>query len=85
MSICLTNHKLKTSCPVKFEYTNLMLLDLGSQASSYHCKYMCIIENRQRGTSMPDDMEQAHIKMTGQTDNEHIDISFIYHWYSFLF
>jgi hypothetical protein len=46
---------------------------------------MRIIENRQRGTSMPDDMEQAHIKMTGQIDNEHLDISFIYHWYSFLF
>jgi hypothetical protein len=85
MSICLTNHKLKTSCPVKYEYPNLMLLDLGSQASSCHCKYTRIIENRQRGTSLPDDMEQAHIKMTGQTDNEHLDISFIYHWYSFLF
>jgi hypothetical protein len=46
---------------------------------------MRIIENRQRGTSMPDDMEQAHIKMTGQTDNEHLGISFIYHWYSFSF
>jgi hypothetical protein len=46
---------------------------------------MRIIENSQRGTSLPDDMEQAHIKMTGQTDNEHLDISFIYHWYSFLF
>ena len=51
---------------------------------SYHCKYMRIIENRQRGTSLPDDMEQAHIKMIGQIDNEHLDISFIYHWYSFL-
>jgi hypothetical protein len=29
-------------------------------------------------------MEQAHIKMTRQTDNEHLGISFIYHWYSFL-
>jgi hypothetical protein len=29
-------------------------------------------------------MEQAHIKMTRQTDNEHLDISFIYHWYSVL-
>jgi hypothetical protein len=82
-SICLTNHKLKTSCPVKYEYPNLMLLDLGSQASSCHCKYMRIIENRQRDTSMPNDMEQAHIKMIGQTDNEHLGISFIYHWYIF--
>jgi hypothetical protein len=35
------------------------------------------------GTSVPDDMEQAHIKMTGQADNEHLDISFIYYLYSF--
>jgi hypothetical protein len=46
---------------------------------------MRIIDNRQRGTSVPDDMEQAHIKITGQIDNEHLGISFIYHWYSFLF
>jgi hypothetical protein len=46
---------------------------------------MRIIENRQQGTSMPDDMEQAHMKMTGQADNEYIDISFIYHLFSFLF
>jgi hypothetical protein len=25
---------------------------------------------------VPDDMEQAHIKITGQTDNEHLNISF---------
>jgi hypothetical protein len=85
MSICLTNYKLKTLCPMKYEYLNLMLLDLESQASSCHCKYTRIIENRQWGTSWPDDMEQAHIKMTGQTDNKHLGISFIYHWYSFLF
>jgi hypothetical protein len=48
-------------------------------------QYTRIIENRQRGTSVPDDMEHAHIKITGQTDNEHLGISFIYHWYSFLF
>jgi hypothetical protein len=46
---------------------------------------MRIIENRQWGTSVPDDMEQSHIKMTRQTDNEQLGISFIYHWYSFLF
>jgi hypothetical protein len=46
---------------------------------------MCIIENRQWGTSMPDDMEQAYIKMTGQADNELLDIFFIYHLYSSLF
>jgi hypothetical protein len=77
MSICLTNYKLKTSCPVKYEYPNLMLLDLESQASSCHCKYACIIENRQRGTSVPDDMEQAHIKMTGkQTMNTSASLLF---------
>ena len=54
-----------------------MLLDLESQASSCHCKYIRIIENHQRDTSVPDDMEQAHTKMTGQADNEHLDISFI--------
>jgi hypothetical protein len=31
------------------------------------------------GYLLPDDMEQAHIKMTRQIDNEHLDISFIYH------
>jgi hypothetical protein len=62
-----------------------MLLDLEFQASSCHYKYTHIIENRQWDTSLTDDMEQAHIKMTGQTDNEHLGISFIYHWYSFLF
>jgi hypothetical protein len=70
---------------MKYEYPNLMLLNLESQASSCHCKYTRIIENRQRDTSVSDDMEQAHIKMTGQTDNEHLVISFIYYWYSFLF
>jgi hypothetical protein len=45
---------------------------------------MHIFENRQRGISVPDDMEQAHIKMTGQADNKHLDISFICHLFSFL-
>jgi hypothetical protein len=45
---------------------------------------MHIIENRQRGTSVPDDMEQSHMKMTGQADNEHLNISFICHLFSFL-
>jgi hypothetical protein len=68
--------------PREYEYSNLMLL---YYASSCHYKYTRIIKNRQWGTSMPDDMEQAHIKMIGQVDNEHLDISFIYHLYSFLF
>jgi hypothetical protein len=70
---------------MKYEYPNLMLLDLEFQASSYNCKYTRIIENRQRGTSVLDDIEQAHIKMIEQTDNKHLGISFIYQWYSFLF
>jgi hypothetical protein len=37
------------------------------------------------GYLFPDDMEQAHIKMTRQIDNEHFGISLIYHGYSFLF
>jgi hypothetical protein len=57
---------------------------LRSQESSFHCKHTCIIENA-NGYFLPDDVEQAHIKMTRQTDNEHLDISFIYHRYSFLF
>jgi hypothetical protein len=51
---------------------------LRSQASSCHYKYTRIIENRQWGTSVPDDIEQGHIKMIGQTENEHLGISFIH-------
>jgi hypothetical protein len=29
---------------------------------------------------VPDDMEQAHIKMTGQADNEHLDISIAFYF-----
>jgi hypothetical protein len=72
----------------------LTALARGTMASLDWCNFrdgftlweiQCIIENHQRGTSVPDDMEQAHIKMTGQADNEHLDISFIYHLFSFLF
>jgi hypothetical protein len=82
-SICLTNHKLKISCPVKYECPNLMLLDLGPKQVlvivSIH-----VSSRTPMGYLLPDDMEQAHIKMTRQIDNEHLDISFIYHWYNFL-
>jgi hypothetical protein len=55
-----------------------MLLNLESQASSCHCKYTRIIENHQRGTSNPNDMEQAHIKMIGkQTMNTLASLLFI--------
>jgi hypothetical protein len=82
-SICLTNNKLKISCPVKYEYPNLMLLDLGPKQVlvivSIH-----VSSRMPTGYLLPDDIEQAHIKMTRQIDNEHLHISFIYHWYSFL-
>jgi hypothetical protein len=69
---------------VKYEYPNLMLLDLGPKQVlvivSIH-----VSSRTPMGYLFPDDMEQAHIKMTRQIGNEHLDISFIYHWYSFLF
>jgi hypothetical protein len=74
---------LKISCPVKYEYPNLMLLDLGPKQVlviiSIH-----VSSRMPTGYLLPDDMEQTHIKMIRQTDNEHLGISFIYHWYSFL-
>jgi hypothetical protein len=69
---------------MKYEYPNLMLLDLGPKQVlvivSIHVSLRMPTEYL-----LPDDMEQAHVKMTIQIDNEHLNISFIYHWYSFLF
>jgi hypothetical protein len=69
---------------VKYEYPNLMLLDLGPKQVliiiSIH-----VSSRTPTGYLLPDYIEQAHIKMTRQTDNEHLVISFIYHGYSFLF
>jgi hypothetical protein len=69
---------------VKYEYPNLMLLDLGPKQVvvivSIH-----VSSRTPMGYLLLDYMEQAHIKMTRQTDNEHLGISFIYHGYSFLF
>jgi hypothetical protein len=66
-----------------YEYPNLMLLDLGPKQVlvivSIH-----VSSRTPTGFLLPDDLEQAHIKMTRQIDNEHLGISFIYHWYSFL-
>jgi hypothetical protein len=66
-----------------YEYPNLMLLDLGPKQVlvivSIH-----VSSRTPTGHLLPDDMEQAHIKMTRQIDNGHLDISFIYHGYSFL-
>jgi hypothetical protein len=63
---------------MKYEYPNLMLLDLGPKQVlvivSIH-----VSSRTANGYLLPNDMEQAHIKMTRQTDNELLDISFIYH------
>ena len=58
-------YKLEISCPLNTRSaphsTQVQLL-----VSSCHCKYMCIIENRQRGTPCPMTQELSHIKMTRQ-------------------
>jgi hypothetical protein len=61
---------------MKYEYPNLMLLDLESQASSYHCKYTRIIENSQQGTSVPDDMEPTSKWQDKQTMNTSASLLF---------
>src|SRR5215216_6007339 len=53
--------------------------------SSCHSKYMCIIENRQRGTPCPMIRKNPHIKMTRQADNEHLSNLLIYHGKMVLF
>jgi hypothetical protein len=68
----------------EYEYPNLMPLNLEPQAMLLSLLVYMYHRNRQWGTSVPDDMEQAHVKMIGQTDNEHLDISFICHLFSFL-
>jgi hypothetical protein len=69
---------------VKYDYPNLMLLDLGPKQVlvivSIH-----VSSRTPTGYLLHDVMEQAHIKMIRQTDNEHLGVSFIYHGYSFLF
>jgi hypothetical protein len=58
---------------------NRMLLNLGPNQLlvivSIH-----VSSRTPTGYLLPDNMEASHIKVTGQTDNEHLDISFIYHW-----
>ena len=57
---------------------------LWSQVSSFHCKYMRIIENRQRGTPYTYYRSYPITKMTRQADNEHLSDLFIYFVHSFL-
>ena len=49
---------------------------LKSLANSCHCKYMCVIENRKRGTFRPE-VWFAHTKTARQTDSGHLDISLL--------
>jgi len=49
---------------------------LSSITSSCHCKCMCIIENRKRGTSRPE-VWFAHTKTTRQADSGHLGISLL--------
>ena len=56
---CLTKYKSEISCPLYTRAaphaTQVQLLE-----SSCHSKYMCIIENRQRGTPCPMTQELSH-------------------------
>ena len=81
---CLTKYKSEILCPL---YTRAAphATQVQSPVSSCHCKYMCIIENRQRGTPCPMIRKNPHIKMTRQEDNEHLSNLLIYHGKMVLF
>ena len=81
---CLTKYKLEISCPL---YTRAAphATQVQSPVSSCHRKYMCIIENRQRGTPCPMIRKNPHIKMTRQAYNEHLSNLLIYHGNMVLF
>ena len=82
-SICLTKYKLAISSPLNTR-PHLMHTQLWIQASSCHCKYLHIIENRQRGTPCTWYRSFPITKMTRQADNEHLNDLFIYYMHSFL-
>src|SRR3954468_657762 len=82
-SICLTKYKLAISCPLNTRATP-RAAQLQSPVSSCHSKYMCIIENRQRGTPCTWYRSYPITKMTRQANNEHLSDIFIYYVYSFL-
>jgi hypothetical protein len=71
--------------PLENECLHQMLLNSEYKVNSFHCKYNSIIENLNRGTSFPMIKELSHTKMIRQTDNEHLDISFITIGYSFYY
>ena len=83
-SICLTKYKLEISCPLNTRAAP-HATQVQSPVSSCHRKYMCIIENRQRGTPCPMIRKNPHIKMTRQADNEHLSNLLIYHGKMVLF
>ena len=83
-SICLTKYKLAISYPLSTRAAP-HATQLQSPVSSCHSKYMCIIENRQRGTPCPMIRTNLHIKMTRQADNEHLSNLLIYHGNMVLF
>src|SRR4051812_42366495 len=74
-SICLTKYKLAISSPLNMR---------GTPHASCHCKYMSIIENRQRGTPCTWYRSYPITKMTRQAYNEHLSDLFIYYMHSFL-
>ena len=84
MRICLTSCKLRISCPLNTRAAP-HATQVQSPVSSCHRKYMCIIENRQRGTPCPMIRKNPHIKMTRQADNEHLNNLLIYHGNMVLF
>src|SRR4051812_46174475 len=61
-----------------------MLLNFWSPVSSFHSKYMCIIENRQRGTPCTWYRSYPITKMTRQADNEYLSDLFICYLHRFL-
>jgi hypothetical protein len=64
---------------LEYEYLNRMLLDLGPKQVlvivSIH-----VSSRTPTGYLLPDDMEAFPYQNDKTIDNEHLDISFIYHW-----
>jgi hypothetical protein len=63
----------------EYEYLNRMLLDLGSK------QVLVIVSTHVSSTTptgylLPDDMAAFPYQNDKTTDNEYLDISFIYHW-----
>src|SRR3954469_15851750 len=81
--ICLTKYKLAISSPLNMRATP-HATQLQSPVSSCHYKYMCIIENRQRGTPCTWYRSYPITKMTRKAYNEHLSDLFIYYMHSFL-